>query len=120
MVNRTGWKLWRARMPGACSTDLRKPKRVAVSKDEAIREGLHYLIGFMMAAVLSIAPADESPVFTAVICPAGVERPRNTEGDIVELKNGSLLLAYSEFVGSDSSDFAQGRIAGKISHDGGR
>src|SRR5215470_1835134 len=83
-------------------------------------KGLHYLIGFTMAAVLSSAAPDESAVFTAVICPAGVERPRNTEGDIVELKDGSLLLGYSEFVGRDSSDFAQGRIAGKISHDGGR
>jgi len=69
-------------------------------------------------AVLSSAPADG--VFTAVICPAGVERPRNTEGDIVKLKDGSLLLGYSEFVGSDSSDFAQARIAGKTSRDGGR
>jgi hypothetical protein len=41
------------------------------------------------------------------ICPAGDQRPR-------KLKDGSLLLGYSEFVGSDSSDFAQARIAGKI------
>ncbi len=73
-----------------------------------------------MAAVLSSAPADEAGVFTAIICPAGDQRPRNTEGDVVKLKDGSLLLGYSEFVGSDSSDFAQARIAGRISHDGGR
>lgn len=79
-----------------------------------------YLIGIMMVAVLLSAPADEAGVFTALICPAGDQRPRNSEGDIVKLKDGSLLLGYSEFVGRDSSDFAQGRIAGKISRDGGR
>jgi sialidase-1 len=75
---------------------------------------------FLILAAVSIAvPADQSGIFTAMICPAGVERPRNTEADVVKLKDGSLLLGYSEFVGSDPSDFAHARVAGKISRDGG-
>ncbi len=37
----------------------------------------------------------------------------------MKLKDGSLLLGYSEFVGSDPGDFAHARVAGKISRDGG-
>jgi Neuraminidase (sialidase) len=79
-----------------------------------------FLFGTLLAAVVAGAPKDQTDVFTAMICPAGDQRPRNTEADVVKLKDGSLLLGYSEFVGSDASDFAQGRIAGKISLDGGR
>jgi len=44
--------------------------------------------------------------------------PRLGEGDIVELENGRLLLAYSEFYGG-TADHSAARIAGRISEDGG-
>jgi len=46
------------------------------------------------------------------------ETPRLGEGDVVELFDGRLLLAYTEFYGGGSDDSAA-RIAGRISDDGG-
>src|SRR5258708_4881276 len=76
------------------------------------------LIVFSIVCALSAAPPPDS-VFTLMICPAGDQRPRNSEGDIVKLKNGRLLLAYSEFVGADGSDFGAARLGAKTSRDGG-
>ncbi len=45
--------------------------------------------------------------------------PRYSEGSIIALRNGSLLFATTEFIGS-SSDFAKAHIIGKISTDEGR
>lgn len=45
--------------------------------------------------------------------------PRNTEGSIVEMYDGSLLCAMTVFQ-ADSSDFAKARIVGRTSTDGGR
>jgi sialidase-1 len=47
------------------------------------------------------------------------KNPRYTEGSIVELADGSLLFAVTEFQDSDS-DFAKAHIVGRVSHDGGR
>jgi sialidase-1 len=45
--------------------------------------------------------------------------PRNTEGSVVELDDGSLLCAMSVF-SANTSDFAKARILGRTSTDGGR
>ena len=47
------------------------------------------------------------------------QNPRNTEGSIVDLDDGSLLCAMTVFE-ADSSDFARARIVGRTSIDGGR
>jgi sialidase-1 len=47
------------------------------------------------------------------------EHPRYTEGSVVELTNGHLLFATTQFVGS-GSDFARARIIGRRSADDGR
>ena len=46
------------------------------------------------------------------------EYTRNSEGDVIELDDGRLLLVYMEFTG-DGSDVAQTRFAAKASSDGG-
>ena len=48
------------------------------------------------------------------------QSPRNSEGDIVELLDGRLLLAWTEFYGSSGGDHDLARISGKISSDRGR
>lgn len=50
---------------------------------------------------------------------ADSETPRYTEGSVIELRDGSLLMAMTEFHGSNS-DFARARIVGIRSADGGR
>ncbi|OYT31323.1 MAG: hypothetical protein B6U94_03575 [Thermofilum sp. ex4484_79] len=49
---------------------------------------------------------------------ADKEHPRKGEGDIIVLKDGNLLLGFSEFYGG-SSDFSPARIVGMKSHDNG-
>jgi len=72
-----------------------------------------------LAQLLAPAPASEPPGFTLLVCPTAEGNPRNTEGSIVELKDGRLLLAYSHFYGG-AQDHGSARIAGKVSSDGGR
>jgi hypothetical protein len=62
----------------------------------------------------------EKRVFETVVCPATKTNPRNSEADIIELKDGRLLLAYTEFYHYSLHDMAPARIAGKISSDRGR
>lgn len=46
-----------------------------------------------------------------------IENPRNSEGSIIELGDGSLMLAYSRFLGGSTDDaLTLGRAArGKVS-----
>lgn len=56
---------------------------------------------------------------SSLIAVATEESPRNSEGDLIVLKDGSLLAAWSEFYGGNRDDSA-GRISAKKSTDGGR
>lgn len=49
----------------------------------------------------------------------GDNNPRNSEGDFVELKDGSLLFIYSHYYGESSSDHATAYLASRISKDRG-
>lgn len=70
--------------------------------------------------VLSL-PAAPSPMedFSKVVFEATKSNPRYTEGSVIELMNGSLLFAVTEFHDSDD-DFAKARVTAKTSTDGGR
>jgi len=54
-----------------------------------------------------------------VVVPVGPDNPRNSEADIIQLKDGSLLLGWTEFYAGGGADHAPARISGKISKDGG-
>ncbi|MGD9497841.1 MAG: sialidase family protein [Armatimonadota bacterium] len=58
--------------------------------------------------------------FAMIVAPATPENPRNTEGDIVVLRDGRLLLAWSDFYAGEMPDAAPARISAMISDDGGR
>ncbi|MBN2325653.1 MAG: exo-alpha-sialidase [Candidatus Omnitrophica bacterium] len=77
--------------------------------------GVVLIAGFASAA--ENPSASEAP-FVLTVCPSSDDNPRNSEGDIVVLKDGSLLLAWSKFSGS--ADHARAVIAAKTSPDGGR
>jgi len=47
------------------------------------------------------------------------DNPRNTEGDIVQLADGRLLVAWSDFYGGEMPDHAPARISAMHSDDGG-
>ena len=54
-----------------------------------------------------------------IIEPATRDNPRNSEASAIELKDGRLLLAWSDFY-AGSSDFSPARISARHSEDGGR
>jgi len=84
-------------------------------------------VTFLLAAAAVILPdASASPLPPAVIpgrivldLPPGPGNPRNSEGSFVTLRDGSLLFAYSRFVGTSFADEAPARIAQRTSRDGG-
>jgi len=59
-------------------------------------------------------------IYEIMVCPATKENPRNSEADIIELRDGRRLLAYTDFYCYSGHDMAPARISGKISSDGGR
>ncbi|MFW5914884.1 MAG: sialidase family protein, partial [Planctomycetota bacterium] len=54
---------------------------------------------------------------TSLVIEPTPEAPRNSEGSIVELDDGRLLLAYSRFTGG-GADAATAHISARISDDG--
>jgi sialidase-1 len=57
--------------------------------------------------------------FTTLVAESNKEFPRHSEGSIVELKDGTLLLAWTRFYGG-AGDAASANIAAMTSNDGGR
>jgi sialidase-1 len=52
------------------------------------------------------------------VCRSSIEFPRHSEGDVVALRDGKLLLAWTEFYGG-YGDHAAARISSLVSSDGG-
>lgn len=72
------------------------------------------LTAFALAS--STIKAETPP--SQVVLPPTPGNPRNSEGDVVQLKNGDVLLIYTHFFGG-SGDHAKAHLASRISHDGG-
>lgn len=53
------------------------------------------------------------------LLPPGPGNARNSEGDLIQLKDGRVLFVYTHFTGG-GSDHAAGHLAGRFSSDGGR
>lgn len=67
-----------------------------------------------------VAEPKQNDINGYFVVPADLKNPRNTEAAIVPLKDGSLLLGWTEFYDGDGADHGPARISGKISTDGGR
>lgn len=79
---------------------------------------LFSLILFLFVLVLSSCQVySAEPPFWTIAAPAGVGNPRNSEGDIVELADGTLLFTYSAFYGPYDGSAAD--IEARTSTDGG-
>ncbi|MCW5557018.1 MAG: exo-alpha-sialidase [Verrucomicrobiae bacterium] len=81
-----------------------------------------YVVPCLLAAALFVwasTPASSAQeAFETFIAAATDANPRQSEGDILALKDGSLLAAWSDFYGG-SEDNAAGRISAARSTDGG-
>ena len=54
-----------------------------------------------------------------IVAPVGPENPRNSEAAIVPLRDGRLLLAWTEFYAGSGADHGPARLRGTRSADGG-
>lgn len=85
-----------------------------------------FQIGFLCilaAGAAAFASADEAALsldkpFQYAVCPSSATNPRNSEADLIELKDGTLLLAWSKFSGGE--DNASAVVAARKSRDGGK
>ena len=83
------------------------------------------LIGALAAAVVfsgdsGAAEMSVQAPFDLTVAPVGPKNPRNSEAAIIQLKDGSLLLGWTEFYAGSGADHGPARISGKVSTDGGR
>lgn len=62
---------------------------------------------------------ESKETFSLRLAEATVEYPRNSEGDVIALKDGALLACWTRFYGG-TEDSAAAHIAARISVDGGR
>ena len=72
------------------------------------------------SALLAAEPTKPADLFEQVVAPASTQNPRNSEAAIIQRKDGSLLLGWTEFYASQGADHGPARISGLISTDGGR
>lgn len=78
------------------------------------------IAGMLSGSETTTRPASQD-VVTLTVAPVDLPKnPRNSEAAIFQRKDGSLLLAWTEFYGGTGADHGPARIVGKISDDGGR
>ncbi|MBI5394924.1 MAG: exo-alpha-sialidase [Verrucomicrobia bacterium] len=83
-------------------------------------ETIATLIFCVLAAGTLTDRVGAAETFELVVAPVGAKNPRNSEAAIIQRKDGSLLLAWTEFYASQGADHGPARIAAKLSPDGGR
>lgn len=68
---------------------------------------------------LATPPVDHSEIIVHDVFPASAENPRYSEGSIINLTDGRLLYATTEFLGG-AGDAAKAHVIARESRDGGR
>jgi hypothetical protein len=77
------------------------------------------VLGGLALLLMLPVSAQAEGIETLLVIEPSEEYPRNSEGDIVELKDGSLCLVYTRFTGG-AGDHAAADIAARTSGDGGK
>lgn len=77
-----------------------------------------FLTGLTGVTARGFVRAQHSEVHFISLLPPGPGNPRNTEGDFIQLKDGTLLFAYTKFTGGGGDDDTA-FIASRTSSDGG-
>lgn len=73
----------------------------------------------VVAALSAVASSAHAQIVESTIARATESNRRNTEGDIVVLKDGTLFAVWSDFYGGDRDD-SLARISGARSNNGGK
>ncbi len=77
-------------------------------------------LALLLAAAGALSAPEKEGGFATVVAPVGPNNPRNSEAAIVPLKDGTLLLGWTEFYANNGADHGPARISGLLSKDGGR
>lgn len=82
--------------------------------------GMLALMTLVMSASEVMAQVAPNDVFELIVAQAGPGNPRNSEAAIIRLKDGRLLLGWTDYYGESGEDAGTARISGRISSDDGR
>ena len=76
----------------------------------------------VVLSLAGMAPAQAQPAdtYAITVVPVGPLNTRNSEDAIIALRDGRLLLGWTDFYGPAGHDESPARLSGKISSDGGR
>lgn len=78
-------------------------------------------ISVALAAALPVLPAAaRQNIFHYLVAPAGPDNPRNSEADVLRLRDGRLLLVWTRFSSGGGEDWDPAFLAARISEDQGR
>ena len=83
-----------------------------------MRTATNYLITIVIILAIWPGLAANAAMESLLVIEPGKDNPRNSEGDIIELKDGRLCLIYTRFTGG-SGDHATGDLAMRTSKDNG-
>lgn len=98
----------------------RAPDESSLKMRRAMKRLSVLLIAFVVPICLTeAAEQDGNGHLVQTVAPVGPRNPRNSEAAIVQRKDGTLLLAWTEFYAGSGADHGPARISGKISEDGG-
>lgn len=75
------------------------------------------VLSLLLITCMAGAAVAEEAGIRAVIAPATGENPRNSEAAGILLKDGALLLAWTEFYAANGADHGPARIVGRVSKD---
>ncbi len=81
------------------------------------------IIGILLLTLLTghqVFSQKNKTKLVALELPPGENNPRNSEGDFITLKDGTIRFIYSHYTGKSSSDHAPAHLASRSSKDGGK
>ncbi|MBM4050680.1 MAG: exo-alpha-sialidase, partial [Planctomycetes bacterium] len=96
------------------------------ARDGFLGPVMFHVLAFVTFVPLAFWPSTGSAqmnpqeAFALVVAPVGPQNPRNSEAAIIQRKDGSLLLAWTDYYAGQGADHGPACIAGKVSSDGGR
>src|SRR5690242_6854043 len=77
------------------------------------------LTAFTIKEGCNTEPTDKGKE-TVLELKTGTNNPRNSEGDFITLKDGTILFIYSHFTGKSGGDFGHAFLASRFSKDSGK
>ena len=78
-----------------------------------------FLFAFVVTSLSLVAEEKQSSPQVTLQLPPGPDNPRNSEGDLIKLKDESVLLVYTHFT-AGAGDHAKAFLAGRVSNNQGK